>query len=418
MTFPNQSKNAAVVPIFKSEDKIDKKNYRPVSILNSLSKIFENVIKDQVTPFFDTFLSKFVSAYRQSYSSQHVLLRLIEDWRYCLDQSKLVGIILMDLSKAFDCIPHDLLIAKLNAYVVDSSALTYIYSYLKERKQAVRINETYSTYMDIVSGVPQGSILGPILFNVFINDLFLFIENAKIHNYADDNAIQHEASSLDDLIRVLENESNTAVDWLSLNEMIVNPKRFQLLISAKSNTKRFIGTPINIKGKTIYSTDSIKFLGINIDNELKFNEHIGSLCKKAGQQLNSLCRLNKYLTFESKKVLVNSFIFSNFNYCPLVWHITSSISEKQIEKIHERSLRFLYEDFNSSYDQLLERSGKTTMLISRLKTLCIEIYKSINRINPTYMQNILVKSRNRISPRHPNNLQIPQVNQISFGKKS
>ena len=404
MTFPNQFKNAAVVQVFKSEDKIDKKNYRPVSILNSLSKIFENVIKDQVTPFFDTFLSKFVSAYRQSYSSQHVLLRLIEDWRYCLDQSKLVGIILMDLSKAFDCIPHDLLIAKLNAYGVDSSALTYIYSYLKERKQAVRINETYSTYMDIVSGIPQGSILGPILFNVFINDLFLFIENAKIHNYADDNAIQHEASSLDDLIRVL-------------NEMIVNPKKFQLLIAAKSNTKRFIGTPINIKGKIIYSTDSIKFLGINIDNELKFNEHIGSLCKRVGQQLNSLYRLNKYLTFESKKVLVNSFIFSNFNYCPLVWHITSSISEKKIEKIHERSLRFLYEDFNSSYDQLLERSGKTTMVISRLKTLCIEIYKSINRINPTYMPNIFVKSRNRISPRHPNNLQIPQVNQISFGKK-
>ena len=345
MTFPNQSKNAAVVPIFKSEDKIDKKNYRPVGILNSLSKIFENVIKDQVTPFFDTFLSKFVSAYRQSYSSQYVLLRLIEDWRYCRDQSTLVGIILMDLSKAFDCIPHDLLIAKLNAYGVDSSALTYIYSYLKERKQAVRINETYSTYMDIVSGVPQGSILGPILFNAFINDLFLFIENAKIHNYADDNAIQHEASSLDDLIRVLENESNTAVDWLSLNEMIVNPKEFQLLISAKNNTKRFIGTPINIKGKTIYSTDSIKFLGINIDNELKFNEHIGSLCKKAGQQLNSLYILNKYLPFESKKVLVNSFIFSNFNYCPLVWHITSSISEKKIEKIHERSLGFLYEDF-------------------------------------------------------------------------
>jgi hypothetical protein len=418
MTFPGQSKTAAVVPIFKSEDKIDKKNYRPVSILNSLSKIFENVIKDQITPFLDNFLSIFVSAYRKSYSSQHVLLRLIENWRYCLDQSKLFGIILMDLSKAFDCIPHDLLIAKLNAYGLESSALVYIYSYLKERKQAVRINETYSTYMNIVSGVPQGSILGPILFNVFINDLFLFIENANIHNYADDNAIQHQASNLDDLIAVLENESNTAVDWLNLNEMIVNPKKFQLLISAKSNTKNLVGTPVNIKGKTILSTDAIKFLGINIDIELKFNDHIGSLCKNAGQQLNSLYRLNKDLNSESKKVLVNSFIYSNFNYCPLVWHITSSNSIKKIEKIQERSLRFLYNDFNSSYDQLLEQAGKTTMLISRLKTLCIEIYKTINRINPTYMQNIFAKSSYRISSRHPNNLEMPQVNQANFGIKS
>ena len=175
----------------------------------------------------------------------------------------------MDLSKAFDCIPHDLLIAKLNDYGLDSM---YIFSYLKERKQAVRINETYSKYMNIVSGVPQGSILGPILFNVFINDIFLFIENANIHNYADDNVIQHQASSLDDLITVLE------------NDMIVNPKKFMLLISAKRYTENLVGTPVNMKGKTILSTDSIKFLGINIDIELKFNEHIGYLCINAGQQ--------------------------------------------------------------------------------------------------------------------------------------
>ena len=418
MAFPTEAKTAAVTPIFKSDDKNDKKNYRPVSILNSLSKILENVIKDQITPFFDNFLSTFISAYRKCYSSQHVLLRLIETWRDCLDQSELFGIILMDLSKAFDCIPHDLLIAKLNAYGVDDIALTYIYSYLKDRKQAVRINDTYSTYMNILSGVPQGSILGPILFNVFINDLFLFIKIANIHNYADDNAIQHQASTLEDLTNVLESESNIAVDWLSRNEMIVNPKKFQLLLSMKRNTEDFIGKPINVSGKTIFSTDSIKFLGINIDNKLKFNEHINSLCRHASQQLNSLYRLNKYLTFESKQVLVNSFIYSNFNYCPLVWHITSANSIKKIEKIQERSLRFLYNDFNTSYDQLLELAGKSTMLVSRVKTLCIEIYKTINCINPNYMQNIFMKSINRISPRYPNNLNVPQVNQSNYGTKS
>ena len=148
------NKTATAVPIFKPEDKIEKKNYRPVSISNYLSKTFGNVIKDQITPFLDNLLSLFVSAYRQSYSSQYALLRLIENWRQCLDHSKIFGIILMNLSKAFNCIPHDILSAKLNAYWVDISALMCIYSYLNGRKQTVRMNDIYSTYMSMLSGGP------------------------------------------------------------------------------------------------------------------------------------------------------------------------------------------------------------------------------------------------------------------------
>ena len=418
INFPDKAKRAAVAPIFKSEDKTDKKNYRPVSILNSLSKVFENVMKEQLIPFFENCLSAFVSAYRKEYSSQNVLLRLIEGWKRNLDQSKLVGIIFMDLSKAFDCIPHDLLIAKLEAYGLSLNALAYIYSYLKGRKQSVRINNFMSEYLEIISGVPQGSILGAILFNIFINDLFLFIKNATLHNYADDNSLEIHAENLQDLINLLQEESNTAVEWLKNNNMIPNPKKFQAIISSKKNSSELTDIPIKIKEKIIYSKDSVNFLGINLDNELKFEQHINNLCKKAASQLNALYRIKRYLTLEMKTILVNSFIYSNFNYCPLVWHITSANSIRMIEKIQERLLRFQFEDFYSSYEELLIRAGKTTMLINRLKTLCLEIYKTINGQTPKYMNDIFEKSCNRTSSRFPNNLQVPRVNQATYGTRS
>ena len=142
-------------------------------MLNVFSKIFERFLLNQMLPFIDNLMSSFLSAYRSRYNTQHVLLRLIEQWRACLDENKVVGGILMDLSKAFDCLPHDLLIAKLEAYGVERNSLLLLMSYLKDRKQAVKIKGIQSLFQLIKSGVPQGSILGPILFNIFINDFIL-----------------------------------------------------------------------------------------------------------------------------------------------------------------------------------------------------------------------------------------------------
>ena len=180
--FPDNAKIASVVPVDKGKpDKYDVLNYRPVSILNAFSKIYEKVIKNHLMSYFDKYFSPFISAYRKSYSTQQVLIRLLEEWRERLYKNCIVGAVLMDLSKAFDCIPHDLIIAKLAAYGIERETLRLIYSYLKGRKQCVKINNTYSDYNEIISGVPQGSILGPILLNLSINDLFSFIEIASMY---------------------------------------------------------------------------------------------------------------------------------------------------------------------------------------------------------------------------------------------
>ena len=137
----------------------------------------------------DNYFSPDLSTYRASYSTQHVLLRLIEEWKTNLDNIFVVGAVLMDLSIAFDCMSHDLLIAKLSTYGFEEKTLIYIYSYLENRKQCVKINNTNSNFQTIKSGVPQGFIVGPILFNIFFNDFFFFLCNVSVHNFADDNTL-------------------------------------------------------------------------------------------------------------------------------------------------------------------------------------------------------------------------------------
>ena len=224
-----------------------------------------------------------------SYSSNHVLLRLIENWEKSLDNKSFVGTFLMDLSKAFDCIPHDLLVAKLHAYGLSNDAVTFIYSYLKLRKQGVKINDTESIFQILLSRVPQGSILGPILFNIFINDLFLFINEVELANFADDNTIYTTKKNVEELIKVLEKERKSATDWFEINNMIVNTDKFQAMIL--SSDKKENKYDLKINDSIISSEKSVTLLGIEIDNKLNFEKQVANICRKANSQLNAIGRI-------------------------------------------------------------------------------------------------------------------------------
>ena len=287
--------------------------------------------------YFEKYFSPFISAYRKSYSTQQVLIRLLEEWREKLDKNFVVGAVLMDLSKAFDCIPHDLIIAKLAAYGIERKTLRLIYSYLKGRKQCVKINNTYSDYNEIISGAPQGSILGPILFNLSINDLFFFIEVASMNNFADYNTLSAWGKTVSKLIERLESESNIAIDWFTKNEIIINLDKFQAIILDKKKSN-LTNIPLTIDNQIIKSVPSVELLGVHLNDKLNFNLHISNICRSAANQLNALIQLKSYLNFNAKRVLINSYIISNFNYFPLVWIFSTAKSLNKIESLQKKSV--------------------------------------------------------------------------------
>ena len=256
-----------------------------------------------------------ISAYRKSYNSQHVLIRLIEEWREYLDKHFVVGAVMTDLSKVFDCIPHNLLIAMLEAYGQGEKALSCIYSYLTNRSQCVRINDKKSDFQKIISAVPQGSIPVPILFNFLINDLFCFVSSTSMYNFADDNSSSAAAKTVTELKNTLQSESKVIINWFKNNKMMVNSENLRAIILDKQKHD-YSNESIKSDNKAVETVSSVRLLGIQLDDKLNFSLRGSNICKSAANQLSALIRLNNFLCFEGKTVLINSYFMSNFSYCP------------------------------------------------------------------------------------------------------
>ena len=180
----------------------------------------------------------------------------------------------------------------------------------------MRINNTYSTFQVVLSGVPQGSVLGPILFNLYINDLFLFIKKATLHNYADDNTLTASSNSVPNLVKILEQESNVAIEWLERNQMIANPDKFHAVLVTKGRDDA-TGEKLMIQGKQIQYENSVRLLGVEIDHRLTFDDNISDLCRKAAAHpkfMGEICveknisyslRCNDHLSYKNCKFIRN-----------------------------------------------------------------------------------------------------------------
>ena len=376
-----------------------------------MSKVFERLMLSQINEYMSEKLSFLLCGYRKGMSSQNCLLFLIEKLKKSLDVSNKYGILLTDLSKAFDCLLHDLLIAKLHAYGFDHLALKLIYSYLSDRFQRVRVNSSYSDWSKILTGVPQGSILGPNLYNYNSNDLFFFILT-DICNYADDNSPFTTAPTIPKVISQLENTSLLLLDWIQNNGLKANPDKFNFI---QSDCK--IRDKIQLSGMDIENSESAKLLGIKIDSKLTFNDHVTELCNKACSKMHALARMSNYMSQKQKRIIMSTFITSHFGYCPLVWMFHNRTLNRRINNIHERALRLVYNDSQSTFDELLIRDNSFTIHDRNLQSLAIELYKVVNDIAPQIMKSIFpLKSKLRY-PRE-SIFETNNVKTVSWGTES
>ena len=413
--FSDRLKFADINPIHKKESRNSAKNYRPVSVLPYASKLYERILKKQISNYIDSFLSDKLCGYRKGFNAQHALISMIEKWRKSMDKGGFAGAILMDLSKAFDCLNHELLIAKLNAYGFSKGALKTIQSYLNSRWQRVKIENSFSNWFELPLGVPQGSVLGPLLFNIYLNDLLWFMEDCELCNFADDTTLFECDQDINRLISKLEKSADVAIRWFKINYFKLNTEKCKVIIGGRKSH------PITLRVGTSFVKEEThaELLGVLIDNKLNFNDHISRLVKKANSKLSVIRRGLHMLTFNKRKTLLNSFVQSQFSFAPLVWMLCGKVANKKINKVHYKFLKTLYDDNTSTFEHLLNKYDAFTVHQRNLQNLLIEMFKVKNEQGPALLSEIF-RSLNYIGPtlRRSKDFHRPNVRTQKYGERS
>ena len=280
--FPSALKLAKVIPVYKKDSKLDFSNYRPISLLSNLDKILEKLMYTRIVKFFNNnnlfYLLQF--GFRQNYSTMHALISLTETIRKYLDEGKFGCGIFVDLQKAFDIVEHDMLLTKLEHYGVRGLANDWFKSYLSDRKQFVSINGHDSNLASVLYGLPQGSVLGPLLFLIYINDLNQAIKFCKVHHFADDTNLVHSSKSITNLNKYVNLDMKNLTVWLNANKISLNVQKTEMVIFKHQRKKIDSEVKIKLSRKRLYPTDSVKYLGVRIDEDLNWKHHVSDIAIK------------------------------------------------------------------------------------------------------------------------------------------
>jgi len=343
--FPDSLKIAKVIPLFKKGCTKSCKNYRPISILSTFSKLFERAANKQISNFLED--NKMIVdnqfGFRPNRSTTTALISLTNTVLSAFDNRRALLGIFIDFSKAFDTIDHLILIQKLEQFNFSADAIAWIKSYLTNRKQVTVINKTFSQFENVCIGVPQGSILGPTLFLLYINDLVGVVTKFQPILYADDTNLFYESDNLDRDVHEINKELNSIEKWCVKNKLTLNTdKTYYIVLKNYQSSQTLTPNTLTIFNKPISEAESIKFLGVYIDKTLSWKSHIDNLCERIRPMVGALYRCSKFLP---KKVLIliyNALVNSKLNYCIEAWGKTSDSNLNKLIVYQKKIIRIIF----------------------------------------------------------------------------
>ena len=337
--FPKALKTAKVVPIYKEGCKTDVENYRPISLLSSFSKIYEKLMHARVLEFLDKNETLFEMQYgfRPGRSCEHALLNAQNFILDTLSKKQIALLLLVDFSKAFDMIEHNILLKKLEYYGIRGIALKWFESYLSQREQFVSINGTNSSHKTIRYGVPQGSILGPLLFIVYINDIPGISQLAHFILYADDANIFITGKNMEEVFQKFDNLSKALLQWVNTNGLALNLKKTKYMIFSTQNAES--PREIKIGSTNIERKREARFLGVIVDDKLNWSKHIATIKTKMARYVGIMYKLKKRLPLKVRIQFYHSFVQSHLNFCSILWGFAAKSNIELLFRSQKKAMR-------------------------------------------------------------------------------
>ena len=407
LIFPSQLKQAKVIPTPKTKDVSQPQNLRPILLLSILSKPLEKYIHQHqhLYKHIEKFrlLHPYQSGFRPLHSCHTALTNLVDTLLKAINENQLTGTVFVDFKKAFDLVNHHILLKKLELYFPNSTILKLIESYLSNRSQYVYLNNTNSDSKIIKSGVPQGSVLGPLFFILYINDLPLHLHKDTHNNlFADDASIYAIHSDIKNVEHSLQNSLDKTKIWCDKNSMVIHPEKTKSMIVTTRQKRQNVRPKLKLKleNKNIEEVKSHKMLGVIIDSELNWNQHVGNLIKKISKNIFLLTKLKKYTTTDHLKLFFNAHIVSHINYASTLYDGCSKDLFKQLNSIYRRAVKHLIFQPGLPTDEKLKKL-KLLPLDKLLEyNKLILIHKMYYDKTPSYLNNLMKKSTDRYASKN------------------